>query len=73
MTYKLLFVLACLLGWLIEQMDVKTAFLYSKIDTDVYMELLPNIKDWYPRKICKLKKALYGLKQSPWIWYLTLS
>jgi peptidoglycan hydrolase-like protein with peptidoglycan-binding domain len=73
MSYKLLFALACLLGWSIEQMDVKTAFLYGKIDTDVYMELPPNIKDQYPGKICKLKKALYGLKQSPRIWYLTLS
>jgi hypothetical protein len=73
MSYKLLFVLACLLGWSIEQMDVKTAFLYGMIDTDVYVELPPNIKDQYPGKICRLKKALYGLKQSPRIWYLTLS
>lgn len=73
MSYKLLFVLACLLGWSIEQMDVKTAFLYGMIDTDVYMELPPNIKEQHPGKICKLNKALYGLKQSPRIWYRTLS
>jgi len=58
MSYMLLFVLACLPGWSIEQMDVKTAFLYGKIDAGVYMELPPNIKDQLPRKICKFKKAL---------------
>ena len=65
MSYKLLFfVLVRLLDWSIEQMDVKTAFLYGKIDTDVYMELPPNIRQQHPGKICKLNKPLYGLKQS---------
>ena len=31
MGYKLFFVLSCLFDWSIEQMDVKTAFIYGKI------------------------------------------
>ena len=57
MSYKLLFVLACLLDWSIEQMDVKTAFLYGKIDTDVYMELPPNIRQKHPGKILQAKQG----------------
>jgi hypothetical protein len=45
MSYKLLFVLVCLPGWSIEQMDVNTTSLCGKIDVDIYMELPPDIKD----------------------------
>jgi hypothetical protein len=38
MSYKLLFALAAAYNLKIEQMDVKTAFLYSEIDADIYME-----------------------------------
>ena len=51
-------------------MDVKTAFLYGKIDAEVYIELLSNLKSKYPvNKVCKLNKELYNLKQAPKIWY----
>lgn len=73
MSYKVLFALGCKLGWHIDQMDVKTAFLYGDIDAEVYVELPPNLKDKYPGKVCKLRKALYGLKQAPKIWFETLS
>jgi hypothetical protein len=73
MSYKALFVLACVMGWHIEQMDVKTAFLYGAIDAEVYVQLPPNLVARYPvGSVCKLKKALYGLKQAPRIWYETL-
>jgi Reverse transcriptase (RNA-dependent DNA polymerase) len=45
-------------------MDIKTAFLYSDIDTEIYIEQLKGIKairELY--KVYKLNKALYGLKQ----------
>lgn len=71
-SYKMLFVLACVFGWYIDQMDVKTAFLYGDIDTDVFVELPPNLKDNHPGMVCKLNKALYGLKQAPRIWFNTL-
>lgn len=72
MSYRVLFALACMLGWEIDQMDVKTAFLYGLIDTEVYVELPPNLQAKHPGKVCKLKKALYGLKQAPKIWFDTL-
>lgn len=55
------------------QMDVKTAFLYGLMDAEVYVELPPNLKDKYAKgKVCKLRKVLYRLKQALKIWYKTL-
>jgi hypothetical protein len=45
-------------------MDIKTAFLYSNIDTEIYIEQpegMVAIKELY--KVYKLNKALYSLKQ----------
>lgn len=42
-------------------MDVKTAFLYRDIDSEIYVELLSRFKK--TGKVYKLNKALYGLKQ----------
>lgn len=52
----------------IHQMDVKGAFLYGRIDEDVYLKPPEgmNIQDGY---VLKLKKSLYGLKKSPKYWY----
>ena len=73
MTYRVLFALATILDWEIEQMDVKTAFLYGLIDTEVYVEMPPNLRSKFPPgSVCKLNKALYGLKQAPRICYDTL-
>ena len=50
------------------QMDVKTAFLNSRLDVPVFMEILKGIKfstEIKRQKVCKLEKALYGLKVSP--------
>lgn len=53
-------------------MDVKTAFLYGKVEENIYVEqLLEFVGD--PKKVCKLNRALYGLKQAPRVWYQTLS
>ena len=72
MSYKVIFALAAALGLLIEQMDVKTAFLYGDIDEEIYVEQ-PTGLEAVPGKVCLLNKALYGLKQSPRIWYNTLA
>lgn len=52
-------------------MDVKTAFLYRKVNIDIYVELPPGFQE--QGKVCKLRKALYSLKQAPCIWYKTLT
>lgn len=70
MSYKAIFALAAAYDWEIEQMDVKTAFLYGNIDEDIWIELPTGCG---VSGMAKLRKALYGLKQSPRVWYNTLA
>jgi hypothetical protein len=72
MSYKALFAIAAALDLEIEQMDVKTAFLYGEVDHEIYVEQPHHTTDGTSR-VCKLRKALYGLKQAPRIWYQTLT
>jgi hypothetical protein len=52
------------------QMDVKSAFLYGKVQEEVYICKQPGFEDpHYPFKVYKLDKALYGLHQAPRAWY----
>ncbi|GJU88948.1 putative ribonuclease H-like domain-containing protein [Tanacetum coccineum] len=60
--------------FIVYQMDVKSAFLYGKIDEEVYVSQPPGFLDpKYPQKVYKVVKALYGLHQAPRAWYATLS
>jgi hypothetical protein len=72
MSYKALFAIAAALDLEIEQMDVKTAFLYGSVDEEIFVEQPHGLNDNTGR-VCRLNKALYGLKQSPRIWYKTLA
>ncbi|GKF09634.1 putative ribonuclease H-like domain-containing protein [Tanacetum coccineum] len=55
-------------------MDVKSAFIYGKIEEKVYVCQLPGFEDpYFPDRIYKVEKALYGLHQAPKAWYETLS
>ncbi|GJX72224.1 putative ribonuclease H-like domain-containing protein [Tanacetum coccineum] len=57
-----------------DEMDVKSAFLYGKIDEEVYVSQPPGFIDpKYPKKVYKVVKALYGLHQAPRASYATLS
>ena len=71
MSYKALFAIAAARGWVIEQMDVKTAFLYGEVDAEIYVEMPHEFGK--PNTVCFLRKALYGLKQAPRIWKQTLA
>ncbi|GJT42472.1 putative ribonuclease H-like domain-containing protein [Tanacetum coccineum] len=65
---------ASYMGFIVYQMDVKSAFLYGKIDEEVYVSQPPGFIDpQYPKKVYKVVKALYGLHQAPRAWYATLS
>ncbi|GJV27821.1 retrovirus-related pol polyprotein from transposon TNT 1-94 [Tanacetum coccineum] len=51
------------------QMDVKSAFLNSFINEEVYVAQPPGFIDFAkPNHVYRLKKALYGLKQAPKAW-----
>ncbi|SMR55934.1 unnamed protein product [Zymoseptoria tritici ST99CH_3D1] len=63
MSYKAIFAIAAALDYEIEQMDVKTAFLYGLIKETVYVEQPHEFEEG--DDVCLLKKSLYGLKQSP--------
>nr|GEV51345.1 uncharacterized mitochondrial protein AtMg00810-like [Tanacetum cinerariifolium] len=55
-------------------MYVKSAFLYSTIDEEVYVMQPPGFQDpEFPNRVYKVEKAMYGLHQSPRAWYGTLS
>ncbi|GJY94588.1 putative ribonuclease H-like domain-containing protein [Tanacetum coccineum] len=57
-----------------DEMDVKSAFLYGKIEEEVYVCQPPGFEDpEFPDKVYKVEKALYGLHQAPRAWYETLS
>ncbi|GKC52004.1 putative ribonuclease H-like domain-containing protein [Tanacetum coccineum] len=56
------------------QMDVKSAFLYGKIEEEVYVCQPLGFEDpYFPDRVYKVEKALYGLHQAPSAWYETLS
>ncbi|GJQ92465.1 retrotransposon protein, putative, ty1-copia subclass [Tanacetum coccineum] len=51
------------------QMDVKTAFLNSYLDEDIYMVQLEGFVDpKHPKKVCKLQRSIYGHKQASRSW-----
>ena len=72
MSYKAFFAIASALDLEIEQLDVRTAFLYRAIDEEIFVEQPIGQEDGSSR-VCLLNKALYGLKQAPRIWFFTLT
>ncbi|GJT23527.1 putative ribonuclease H-like domain-containing protein [Tanacetum coccineum] len=60
--------------FVVYQIEVKSAFLYDKIEEEVYVCQPPGFEDpEFPNKVYKVEKALYGLHQAPRAWYETLS
>nr|GEX01238.1 putative ribonuclease H-like domain-containing protein [Tanacetum cinerariifolium] len=60
---------ASFMGFMVYQMDVKSAFLYETIEEEVYVCQPPKFKDPDdPDKVYKVVKALYGLHQDPRAW-----
>lgn len=72
MSYKALFAMAAAQDLEIEQMDVTTAFLYGKVNEEIYVEQPTGLDDG-TRRVCRLNRALYGLRQAPRIWYETIA
>nr|GEX02002.1 retrovirus-related Pol polyprotein from transposon TNT 1-94 [Tanacetum cinerariifolium] len=71
---RLFLAYASFMGFLVYQIDAKSAFLYGTIEEEVYVCQPPGFKD--PEnlnKVYKVVKALYGLHQAPRAWYETLA
>nr|GEY39062.1 hypothetical protein [Tanacetum cinerariifolium] len=71
---RIFFAYASFKDFIVYQMDVKSAFLYEKIEEEVYVCQPPGFKDpEFLDRVYKVEKALYGLHQAPRAWYETLS
>ncbi|GJS99264.1 putative ribonuclease H-like domain-containing protein [Tanacetum coccineum] len=65
---------ASFMGFLVYQMDVKSAILYGTIEEELYVhQPLGFVDPAHPDKDYKVIKALYDLHQAPRAWYETLS
>nr|GFB97448.1 retrovirus-related Pol polyprotein from transposon TNT 1-94 [Tanacetum cinerariifolium] len=52
--------------FVVYQMDVKSVFLYEKIEEEVYVCQPSGFEDLdFPDRVYKVEKALYGLHQTP--------
>ncbi|GJV98841.1 putative ribonuclease H-like domain-containing protein [Tanacetum coccineum] len=66
---RLFLAFASYMGFMVYQMDVKSAFLYGRIDEEVYVTQPKGFVDpQHPKKVYKVVKALYGLHQAPRAW-----
>nr|GEW48026.1 putative ribonuclease H-like domain-containing protein [Tanacetum cinerariifolium] len=71
---RLFLAYASFMGFMVYQMDVKSAFLYETIEEEVYVCQHPGFEDLdHPNKVYKVVKALYRLHQAPRAWYETLA
>nr|GEV02664.1 putative ribonuclease H-like domain-containing protein [Tanacetum cinerariifolium] len=71
---RLFLAYASFMGFMVYQMDVKSAFLYGAIEEEVYVCQPLGFEDPdYHDKAYKVVKALYGLHQAHRAWYETLA
>nr|GEW87879.1 putative ribonuclease H-like domain-containing protein [Tanacetum cinerariifolium] len=71
---RLFLAYASFIGFMVYQMDVKSAFLYETIKEEVYVCQPLGFKEPdHPNKVNKVVKVLYGLHQAPKAWYETLA
>ncbi|CAN6675180.1 hypothetical protein TRVA0_106S00122 [Trichomonascus vanleenenianus] len=68
---RVMLAIGCMSSMIIHQIDIKTAFLNSDIDTEVFVKP-PQGYHKDDRPVMRLRKSLYGLKQSPRNWHFRL-
>ena len=65
----LMLALAALHNWYMMGVDIHTAYLYGKLDEEIYMHQPEGfIARGQESKVIHLKRALYGLKQAGLAW-----
>jgi hypothetical protein len=63
---RIFFSMAASLGLEMVQVDVVTAFLYGKLEEEIYCKQPPGLENKdKPNAVWRLKNALYDLKQAP--------
>ena len=75
-SFRLFFIIAVQHHMDLQQMDVKTAFLYGVIDRELYVKMPEGFHEFIkaPKHfLLKLKRSIYGLKQASRIWYELLA
>jgi Reverse transcriptase (RNA-dependent DNA polymerase) len=71
---RVIFALAALNGWYMTGVDVRTAYLYGKLDEEIYMRQPEGfVTIGQENKVICLQRALYGLKQAGLAWWKELS
>ena len=73
-TFRTLMATAVQKGYIVRQLDIKTAFLNGFIEDrfDVYVSQ-PQGFSQGDQYVCKLVKAIYGLKQAPRVWFTEMN
>jgi hypothetical protein len=65
--------LAALENWIIESLDVKSAFLYGPLAEEIYMEQpIGFFIKGKEHLVLRLLRAIYGLKQAARVWWIEL-
>ena len=67
--FRFILIMALKNNWKVKQGDVKTAFLESKLDEEIYIELPKGFNKGNDGQVGRLLKAIYGLKQASKQWY----
>ena len=68
-TFRILLSLASKKGYHTRHLDIKTAFLYGKLDETIFMKQPPGFElEGKENQVCHLQRSLYGLKQAPHCW-----
>ena len=69
MTIRVMLAIACEMNWDVHQMDVKAAYLCSKLESNVRMYIkCPQGYRLDPGKSARLLRGLYGTKQGGALW-----
>jgi len=73
-TVRLILALSALENWYITGLDVKSTFLYGKLDEEIYIEQPEGFKiKGLEHKVLCLHRAIYGLKQAALAWWKQLT